>query len=85
VSLIGMVRLAGCDFGLAEIVQVGDRVRHHGTRQWGTIRKVVPQTDGTAELEVELDPPRFTGDLTGVSFWGTYHCDSHEPGKKPSP
>lgn len=84
-SLSTMIRLAGGDFGLADVVKSGDRVRHANTRQWGTVLEVIPQRDGTAELKIERDLPRYKGDFEGIGFWGTYHCDRREPGieKKP--
>lgn len=77
-----MARLGGADFGLAEVIAVGDRVRHHGTKQWATVLEVHPQRDGTAELVLERDPPRYVGDDQGKAHWATYHCDRHERPEK---
>ena len=63
-------------------VEVGDRVRHRGTKQWGTVLEVVPQRDGTSELHVKRDLPRFEGDFTGDGWWATYHCDRREEKQK---
>lgn len=76
--MTSMLRLAGCDFGLASIVEVGDRVRHYSTQQWGTVLEIIPQRDNTSELRVRRDPPRYPGDFTGEGWWATYHCDEHE-------
>lgn len=77
-----MLRLSGHDFGLADTIAVGDRVRHYGTKQWGTVLEVMPQRDGTAELKILRDPPRFTGDSEGETQWATYHCGEHVPKAK---
>lgn len=40
-------------------VEVGNYVRHRGTLMWGRVEKVVPQHDGTLEIEVAPDPVRY--------------------------
>lgn len=64
-------------------IQIGDRARHRGTKQWGTVLEVRPQADGTAELVLQRDPPRFPGDFEGTANWATYHLDKHVPKETP--
>jgi hypothetical protein len=71
--------LAGTDGGLATVVKAGDRVRHFNTGQWGKVLQVVPQHDGTAELEVEREQTPGAFCFEGKGWWATYHIDKYEP------
>lgn len=68
-------------------VQVGNWVRHYGTRMWGQVEYVQPMRDGTKELLVLRDSV-YSGDPPGrqeVTWWATYHVDcvlDHEPTTK---
>ena len=60
----------GYDGGLASIVKGGDLVEHRGTKQWGRVLRVVPQRDGTAELQIEgICRPACTWDDPSVRWW----------------
>lgn len=74
-----MLRMSGADFGLAKIIAVGDYVRHHGTKMYAIVSKVMPQHDGTAELVVVPFPVR-DGAMEHdrrPRQWATYHVDRH--------
>lgn len=58
---------------------VGDRVKHCGTKQWGTIQKIVPQNDKTAEILVQRDEPLCVGMKNDPTWWGSYHVMDHTP------
>jgi hypothetical protein len=78
--MTGLMRaMMGMDGGLARVVKAGDRVRHFNTRQWGHVLRVVPQHDGTAELEVEREHAAGTRSAQGTGWWATYHIDEYEP------
>ena len=57
------------------IIEVGDLVRHYGTRQWGLVLEVrgpngVPWRDGSQELRVR----RYVRTLgTTLEGWGDQH------------
>lgn len=70
-------RALGVDGGLAKVVKVGDRVKHGGTKQWGKVLQVVPQSDGTAELEIQREVVH-AWDYDGTGWWATYHISEHE-------
>jgi hypothetical protein len=55
--------------------KVGDRVQHIGTKEWATIEKIVPQTDGTCEMLLVRDPDAFS---TSKASWGSYHVRDHQ-------
>ena len=61
-------------------IRVGDRVRHYGTKQWGEVKEIVPQRDGTAELKVQRDKPLMEGMSNEPTWWATYHVDHVERG-----
>lgn len=67
--------------GIAELVKVGDRVRHGNTKQWGTVLEVKPVAPGYAELRVDREQHTAHGDagIAGQGWWGTYHVDQHDP------
>lgn len=66
------------DGGLAKIIKVGDRVKHGEIKQWGKVLQVVPQPDGTAELEIEREADH-QSHYHGKGWWATYHISEHEP------
>jgi hypothetical protein len=66
--------MLGADDGLGKHVQVGDLVQHRNGGQWGRVLQVVPQRDGTAELEIErIKRPECEWDYDGIGWWATYH------------
>lgn len=58
--------------------KVGQRVRHDGTRMWGTVLEVYPHTNGeSAEIFVRYEQkPSWTDSTT--TFWASYHIDRVE-------
>lgn len=46
----------------------GSEVRHCGTKQWATVLRSVPQSDGTYEYEIR----RKDG---SAGWWASYHID----------
>jgi hypothetical protein len=60
--------------------QIGDRVRHYGTQQWGRVLEVKPwPLDGTDELRVRREPAS-TGFAAGTEgWWSSHRVDQHEP------
>lgn len=65
-------------------IKVGDRVKHYGTKMWGTVLEVVPQLDGTSELKVQRDEPFIPGGNNDPTWWATYHIGWHEPAAPPA-
>jgi hypothetical protein len=55
----------------AELLKLGDVVQHGGTKCWATIKRMVPQRDGTSELLVE--PLADEEYYKGERWWATYH------------
>lgn len=54
------------------MIAPGSRVRHAGTRQFGTVLQAVPQRDGTFEYEVQRDGPLWPGETT---WWASYRTE----------
>jgi hypothetical protein len=70
----------GHDGGLASTVKAGDLVQHRNGGQWGRVLRVVPQRDGTAELEIEgICRPNNQWDDPGIRWWATYHIRDWAP------
>lgn len=70
----------GLDDGLAAVVKVGDLVQHRNGGQWGRVLRVVPQRDGTAELQIEgICRPGNQWDDSRVRWWATYHVRDWAP------
>lgn len=62
-----------------ETWEEGDRVQHIGTKEWAKILKIVPQNDGTCEMELEREPGSFN--YPGKAYWASYHIRDHEKKK----
>jgi len=58
-----------------EKFQVGDLVRHYGTKQWGKVTEVRPVHYGV-ELVVERVTDEFHHD-TGLGYWEGIRIDQH--------
>lgn len=58
---------------LRDVLKIGDRVQHHGTKCWGTIREIVPRYDGGAELRIVYAPTEASQLFVGETWWATYH------------
>lgn len=70
----------GVDGGLATVVNVDDLVQHRNGGQWGRVLRVIPQHDGTAELQIEgICRPDCAWDDPGVRWWATYHIRDWAP------
>jgi hypothetical protein len=70
----------GVDGGLATLVNTGDLVQHRNGGQWGRVLRVVPQSDGTAELQIEgICRPNVQWDDPSVRWWATYHLRDWAP------
>jgi hypothetical protein len=75
-----VARAMGVDHGLAKVVKVGDLVQHCNGGQWGKVLRVIPQGDGTAELEIErIKRPENQWDTGGTGWWATYHIREWAP------
>lgn len=62
-----------------EQFQVGDRVRHYGTRAWGVVRSIKPTSYGV-ELLVAVDlPSSLSLDFPGAPprWWEGSKIDGH--------
>ncbi|HSX23340.1 MAG TPA: hypothetical protein VLE97_11255 [Gaiellaceae bacterium] len=74
----------GHDGGLASVVKAGDLVQHRNGGQWGRVLRVVPQRDGTAELQIEgICRPECRWDDPSVRWWATYHIRDWAPSYGP--
>jgi hypothetical protein len=70
----------GVDGGLAKVVKPGDLVQHRNGKQWGRVLKVVPQHDGSAELQIEgICRPEVKWDDASIRWWPTYHMSDWAP------
>lgn len=60
--------------GFATSVKANDIVQHNNGGQWGRVLRVVPQRDGSAELQIEgICRPDVKWDDPAVRWWPTYH------------
>lgn len=57
------------------VFELGTRVRHYGTKMWGTVLETKPQHDGTVEYLVQRDKPLYTGGPNDPTWWASYHID----------
>lgn len=74
----------GADGGLSSVVKAGDLVQHRNGGQWGRVLRVVPQHDGTAELQIEgICRPECRWDDPSVRWWATYHVRDWAPSYGP--
>lgn len=53
-------------------IELGDRIQHRGSKQWGKVLEIIPQHDGSSEIKV-LREQRSPADLSGEGWWATYH------------
>jgi hypothetical protein len=53
-------------------IELGDRIQHRGSKQWGKVLEIIPQHDGSSEIKI-LREQRSPADLSGEGWWATYH------------
>lgn len=70
----------GIDAGFITDVKVGDLVQHRNGGQWGKVLRVIPQHDGSAELQIEgICRPDVKWDSPSIRWWATYHIRAWQP------